>query len=229
MLFVATLADIERNHQDNPARLRSALDAIADILVPAPNPAQAEVLLALQRLALTLQPLTVLGDEERLNHPGLIYLEARGAESDAEFLKRLAQLIKPAVPLLLMTTTLSLHEFQSQLRGYVELQPDAAHQAILATLQHALQDGKLKLNTVSDSAPVAVRGLIGELGSKTLVISANPLLTDMDGIENPVAYVLWTLSSHALVIPGAQMHAVLSLIGQIATDLRRIGGSGPDE
>lgn len=225
MLLVAALADIERNHDDNHARLRSALDAIADILVPAPNPAQAGVLLALQRLALTLQSLTVLGDVEQLNHPGLIYVEARGAESDAEFLKRVAQLIKPAMPLMLMTTNLSLEEFQSQLQGYLELQPGPAQQAIIATLQHALQEGKLKLNTVSDDAPVTVKQLVGELGSKTLVISANPLLTNLDGVENPVAYVLWTLSSHALVMTGPQVGNVLSLVEQIASALREIDGS----
>lgn len=223
LLVVAALADIERAHDDNHARLRSGLDAIADILVPAPNPAQAEVLLALQSLALALQRLTILGDEERLNHPGLIYLEARGVEADSEYLKRIAQLIKPTVPLMLMTTNLSLDEFQSQLRGYVELQPDPAHQANLETLDQALREGKLKLNTVSDSAPVKVKTLIGELGSKTLIISANPLLTDMDGIENPVAYVLWTLSGHALVMTGPQTQSVLSQMDQIAAGLREAG------
>lgn len=223
LLAVAALADIERAHDDNHARLRSGLDAIADILVPAPNPAQAAILLALQRLALPLQQLTLLGDEEQLNHPGLIYLEARGVEADSEYLKRLAQLIKPTVPLLLMTTNLSLDEFQSRLRGYVELQPGPAHLAILATLDQALREGKLKLNTVRGSAPVMVKTLIGELGSKTLIISANPLLTDMDGIENPVACVLWTLSSHALVMTGAQTQSVLSLMGQIAAGLHEAG------
>ncbi len=214
--FVCALAGIARDNSDNHKRLFTLLDTVAEILVPSAASSRADLADLLKASAATIQRFEVIPADKPIAHAGRVYAEARGAEADAEFFNKIKQLYDAdthsadaPVPLVVMTTNFTFKAFQSLLRSYGELQPGKTQQAIIDTLLAALNDGRLRLNTVEGNNVVQVN-------NQPLIFSANAALVAVDGVNSAARYVLWTLAGQALAVPGDQLGHLLETARKIS-------------
>lgn len=207
-LLVCALADASRDGEDNPAKLHAALDTLAEILLPSAPASRPGLVTLMTDMVLLVQSLGVIPADTKLLNPGLAYVEARGAETDSAFLRRVAQLVLSSTyganeqpKMVMMSTNLSEQEFRAQLRSYSELAPGKENQQVLDTLLVGLNVKRLMLNIVSGNVSVTVKDIPNFPRDKPipyLLLSANPALLDVEGLAPPHQHVLWTLNGRAL-------------------------------
>jgi hypothetical protein len=210
-LLVSAIADARREGEYNPDALQSTVETLTEILLPS-APASRPVLASLTNdLMAFIQSLPVISTAQNIVNPGVVYVEARGAETDAVFLKQVAYWLLPAhqdastiVTQVIMSAQLSEQAFRERLREFGELKPGQENQAVLDILLVALNMKKLALLTfhgADRNRPVNVRKHLPVPGKKPLrwlLFSANPALTDLTDCPPPVQHILWTLTGRAL-------------------------------
>lgn len=207
-LLIAAIADACRGDENNRTTLLPTLATLTEILLPsAPASRPALVALANDILAF-IQSLPVISTAHKMVNPGVVYVEARGAESDAAFLQQVAYWLVPGNQdasvrnaQVIMTTSMAEQAFREQLREYSELQPGQENLAVLDVLLVALNTKKLTLHRADGSRPVSLRRHLPATGNKPLrwlLFSANPALADLTDCPPPVQYILWTLTGRAL-------------------------------
>ncbi len=207
-LLVCAIADASRDLKEGPAELLPALAMLAEILTPITPAARPALISLMTEWVVLVQSQQVIADKQPIVNPGVVIIEARGAETDAGFLERVAHWALPAAQQpaansggVIATTHLTAGAFHAQLRAYSEMQPGRHGQAVIDALEVALNVKKLALNTVDHNRPIKARELLHSPGKKParwLLFSANPALVDLTGSTPPVQHVLWTLSSRAL-------------------------------
>jgi hypothetical protein len=176
-LFIDALAGIdhERAHK---AGVPACFATLAELLAPSsPRWQSALVRLMIGHTAL-ISACEVVPEDAKIRVRGVTYVDARGAEGDAGFLRRVAQLLDAAVPLLAANAK----------KFFVTTN--------LTAMLQALAEKSFVLNTVSGSEPVNVQSLVG--GAENIVVfAANPALVDLAGVSSVAGFIYWTLSGLA--------------------------------
>jgi hypothetical protein len=207
-LLVAAMADASRHFENHPAQILPALTLLAEILTPQAPASRLGLISLMTELVVLIQSLPIIPAGQRIANPDVVCIEARGAETDAGFLRRVAHWVSPAVQgtkinaaKVTMTTNLTEEAFRAQLRGFIELKPGAQDQAVIDALLVALNVKRLVLHIVDGNRLLKVREHLHSPGHKAspwLLLSANPALVDLTGIEPPIQHLLWTLTGRAL-------------------------------
>ena len=202
-LFIDALAGID-HERAYKAGAPACFATLAELLEPSsPQLQSALVRLMIGHTAL-ISACEVVPEDAKIRVLGVTYVDARGAEGDAGFLRRVAQLLDAAAPLsaakakkFFVTTNLTEAEIQVQLRKFRELiSADDKNQLVIAAMLQALDEKSLVLNTVAGSEPVNVQSLVGR-AENIVVFAANPALVDLAGVSSMAGFIYWTLSSVA--------------------------------
>ena len=217
-LMICAVTDVHHDSEDNRKMRGDVFEALADVLMPPAESSRPEWVALMTDLASNIHAFAATPVEQAMEYVGIAYVEARGAEADAGFLNRVAQLLVPSTQvtneqarLVFMTTNLSAEEFRTQLRGYSALDPGEAALATLTSLLAALDVKQLILNTVDGDNPVKASDFLHSVRGKIdrcLFFSANPALVDLEDIEFPMRYMLWTLSGRVLEVPSDSVNVL---------------------
>ena len=212
-LLVAALADLHRQQVIDERQLQSLLIHVDAALATASASILQERATRMQTLARTLQTLPALADGQVLRNPGATYVDARGADTDARFMLRMAQLAASSLlptqrpgPALVVTSHLTDREWRARLGGYAALMPGEENRAALSTLMAALDTRALALHQVDDGQPLKVAEILRSqhaTAEQYLVLATDLALTMLDGMPPQLHYVLWTLTSQALIVDAA--------------------------
>lgn len=108
-LLIAAMADASRDLKDSTTEVLPALGALAEILAPAAPAARPALVSFMSELFASVQALRVIPAGQAIVNPGITLIEGRGAETDAGFLKLVAQWVlpKPATGHLILITNLT--------------------------------------------------------------------------------------------------------------------------
>ncbi len=214
-LLVCAIADASRDLKDSTAEILPALTLLAEILIPDAPASRPALMSLMTEVVVTIQSLRVIPAGQPIVNPGVVLIEARGAETDAGLLERVAHWVLPAVQhskttagRVIVTTHLTEEAFHAQLRSYSDMKPGKHDQAVIDVLEVALNVKKLLLHTSGENRPVKVHELLHSPGKKPvswLLFSANPALVDLTGSGPPAQHVLWTLSGRALDTGGIDL------------------------
>jgi hypothetical protein len=210
-LLISAMADASRDLNNSAAEGLSAFAKLAEILAPATPASHPALVSLMSELVASIRSLRVIPSGQAIVNPGVVLIEGRGAETDAGFLKHVAQWVLPDAPQpkavaanVIVTTNLTEEAFRAQLRVYSEMKPAKEDQAVIDALLIALNVKKLALNTLRENRPFKVHDQLRTRTKKPaqpmpwLLFSANPALVDLTGGAPPVQHVLWTLSGRAL-------------------------------
>ena len=216
LLLIAALAEIDRYQQRDHTQLFSLLGKVATALKSSTGETHHISTQALMlAYAQVIQSLEPIAPYQRIENPGVAYVEARGAEADAGFLMRIAYLTAPTNPLanntyrgVIVTTNLTVDGFRTQLKGYAAFKPGKEEQAVVAHLLTRLDARQLIINTVEGTSAVSAKSALARRIGKydhCLVLSANPALVDISGVEANLSYYLWTLSGQTFHVTGENL------------------------
>lgn len=184
----------------------SALAALAEMLAQNDDEASRAGLANAARVVVSsIRALEPVPAQQPLVNGGCAYVEARGAESDAGLLKRIAQLLAPAPPStdehrVLVVSHLTRNAFEQRLRGYAALSPGIDDQGVIEALLEGVQSNALALHTVTGLRALKAQDLLNAQRGPYTILSCDPTRVDVEGLECGMQYLLWTAAGRALKV-----------------------------